>query len=317
MRAFSTAALLALLAASPLAGGGTFRVETRTRMMMGEGSSTEWVNPERKKTELNLQMGGMMAGMARMGGFSGHAITIDRVDKGVVWTLDPEKKTYRERPIGQIERQAGPGGRGDKPGRKFKVVDSGMKVTATGRKQILNGWSCAQYLVEGFIEMEDEQTKERSKWTMNSELWTTAAAPLLKRYQEAEAAHARARLAKMGMNSDSELTGKLGFEALAGRNGMQGGDIAPAMAKMGAELKKVSGVPILTKFDWIVSGAATASAAKAQKEMDPQTAAMMKKMGVSLSPGGGVGIGGEIEIKSVKEEETDFDLPAGYAKSEK
>ena len=306
---------LALLAALPGFAGGVIKVETRTKMFMGEGTSTEWVAADRKKSEMNLQMSGMLGGFARMGGASGHTITIDRVDKGVTWTLDPEKKTYRERPMGVIERQAPPE-RGGKGEHKYRIVDSGMKVTATGKKQVLNKWPCSQYLVEGFIEMEDLQTKERTKWVMNSELWTTPAAPLLKRYQDAEIAFARARLAKMGMGGETEIAGKLGFEMLAGRTGMQGAEFAPTMAKMGAEMRKISGVAILTRFSWTVSGGAAASAPK-QKDMDPETAAMMKKMGINLAPGGGVSIEGEVEIKSVAEADGDFEIPPGYKRIER
>ena len=313
---------LAALAALPLAAGGAIRVENRVKMMMMDGGTTSWVSPAMKRTENHFEMKGMLGAMARMGG-GGNTIVIERADKGVIWTLNPEAKTYTERPMNEPPHggQSAPrGGRGEHG--KMKIVDAGASVTATGKSRTVNGWPCSEYLVKGWIEMEDEKTHEHSKWLMNNTMWTTPEKPLLKRYHDAELAFARAKLAKMGVTAGADYSGALGLEMLGGRTGMGGAEMAPAMAKMAVEMKKLSGVPILTLFSWTIQGKeanhANAEARDAKHEMTPEQEAMMRKMGIKMptaGEGGGMTIEGEMEIKSLKDEDGDFEIPAGYRKT--
>lgn len=320
-------ALAALVAAAPasLNAGGAIRVENRVKMMMMDGSTTTWVSPAMKRTENHFDMKGMMGAMARMGG-AGNTIIIERADKGLIWTLNPQAKTYSERPMNEPQRtgQSAPrGGRGSGNERgKMKVVDAGATVTATGKNRAVNGWPCSEYLVKGWIEMEDEKTHERSKWLMNNTMWTTPEKPLLKRYHDAELAFARAKLAKMGITAGNDYSGAMGLEMLGGRAGMGGAEMAPAMAKMAVEMKKLSGVPILTIFNWTIqdkdTNHANAEARDAKHEMTPEQEAMMRKMGIKMpssGEGGGMTIEGEMEIKSLKDEDGDFEIPTGYKKT--
>lgn len=304
---------LFVLAALPALAGGGVRVETRVKMMMMEGTAVQWLQADRQRTENHFEASGMMGAALRMGG-GANAVVIERVDRGLVWTLNPDDKTYTERPMDALQRNGPPEKR---KGGRMRIIDAGATVTPTGKQRNLNGWNCRQFLVEGWVLMEDEKTKERSKWVMKNEMWTTPESGALKSYHALQAAYARARMAKMGIQAGDAYASGMGLEMLGGRNGMSGGDLAPAVAKMAVEFRKLSGVPILTIFNWTIESKEAERAAAQTRDITPEQRAMMERMGIKIpasGAGGGIGIEGEMEITAVREEAGSFEIPADYKK---
>lgn len=69
-----------------------------------EGASTETTSGVAQRDESTFRFtGGFLSAIQRMAGSSGDSIRITRVDQGVVWILEPEKKTYTEAPLGKIQ----------------------------------------------------------------------------------------------------------------------------------------------------------------------------------------------------------------------
>ena len=294
---------LLLAAGLPLCAGGPLRADTHTRMpvmgmMTTEGDTTEWVSPQMKRTEADMKIDGPMAMFAR--GLGGKSITITRLDKGVVWKLNPEEKTYTETPIKPLEQtlesaKARRGGKG-----QIRITDAGVTVKATGEKRVINLWPCTLYTVNGFIEFEEVEKHRKFRWLMNTELWNTPEKPLLKRYHDAQLEFGRNYMAKQGVTMGSGAMTQMGIEMLARMAGASGAELSGGLAKMAVEMQKVSGVTILNHYQWKMEGG--------------------EDEGERKSRHGGPGamtIEGETEIKAMKDEETSFDIPAGYKKEDK
>jgi hypothetical protein len=293
---------LLLAGALPACAGGTMRADTHTRMpMMGimtsEGDATEWVNPQMKRSDADMKIDGPMAAFAhRLGGKS---ITIVRLDKGVVWRLKPDDMTYTETPIKPLEesKEAAMGRRGG-PG-KVRITDAGVTVKATGEKRVINQWPCTLYTVNGFLEFEEVEKHRKFRWVMSTELWNTPEMPLLKRYHNAQSEFGRNYMAKQGVTMGGGAMTHMGFDMLGKLAGASGSDLSGGLAKMTGEMQKISGVAIFTHYVWKMEGGDEEAEKKSRRG----------------GPGGMV-IEGETEIKAMKDEETSFDIPAGYKKED-
>jgi len=136
---------------------------TRASMLTGMGSSeitavTQYQGDKRADDNTMKMVGGIMGAFA---GKPQTSVEITRLDKDVVWELNPPKKTYTERPIAlpagtetKAERkQSGPE---QKP---YKIVKSEIKVTKTGAAKDINGFACKEYLITWEVVMEDTASK--------------------------------------------------------------------------------------------------------------------------------------------------------------
>jgi hypothetical protein len=92
-------------------------------------------------------------------------ITITRVDKGVYWTLDSEEMLYEEAPIVPLKEMTGkkPSDKKAEGKSKVQVRKSKFTVKETGASETINGFPCKEYLITWLLEMEDVETKQRSR----------------------------------------------------------------------------------------------------------------------------------------------------------
>ena len=289
---------------------------------MIESDSTEWITPQMKRDDSVTRMkGGLLVVVGKMAGGNGAGVTITRLDKDLMWQLDPKKKTYQESSLSayrevrdkQIETSR-------LPKKAVRLVDSDFKVTSTGQERTLNGWPCKQYLTDGYLEFEEIESKARSRWTFHNEQWNTEATPLLKAFQDTELAFHRNYIAKLGLTADDaagrsqEITGALGRLL-----GISPAQLAQAAAKMARETEKISGVSVADAFRWDL-GAGEGTKAESGGEQEGKRGGgllgALGRMAAGKSPGlpGGdvLSIQGAVEIKSLDKEAGDFDIPASY-----
>ncbi|MFO1320557.1 MAG: hypothetical protein U1F52_13150 [Burkholderiales bacterium] len=201
---------------------------------------------------------------------------IERLDRRLVWTLDPKEKTYTECPLKVCGGHAAtpPATRpSEKPAEKPKEPDCAMKIAAasftvkpTGEKRAINGFDTEQYLVSWVVTLQDPKARKTTS-TLAVDLWTTALTAPLKEAQAMQQAYAKAYATEViGTTVSSDKT--VVVPAEAGRlidaylAPMMGAADKSGFLKAGKDLDKVKGYPILTKLTWDMKGTACAEQAE-------------------------------------------------------
>lgn len=298
------------------------------------------VTAQREETKMKFT-GGFLGAIQKMAGF-GDSVRITRLDRDVVWTLDPEKKTYTEEPLtarGERERPM-PGQRPKDKSEPSDVVvtRNEFKVEKTGAKKTINGYPCEEYLVTWIVETRNQKTGETGKSVMTNRLWTTPETAEIRAAHAEEQAYARAYLKKLGL----EMTPGEAQKFLAGLTGLSEQEQQRALARLSAEMSKVQGYTIGSQLEWTAegSGGGTTSGQPAgsgsgggQPDIGKVMGELGKLFGGSSQPSGGstggsggarVGQGGAAplfsfytEVKSLKVSPpapARFEIPAGYTK---
>jgi hypothetical protein len=220
--------------------------------------------------------------LSRVAGGSESA-TITRVDKGVYWTLDPKNKTYVERPI-EAMKMGEPGK--EKPEQeksKVRVTKSEFSVKKTGASETINGFPCEEYLVTWLLEMEDMETKAKSRSTMTNNLWTTPETATIRKVQAEERAFHKAYAQKLGIQMSPEEAKQMGIEAFAAMSGASKEEIEKGFMKVREEMAKIKGYPIRTVVNWSVEGDKVEGAEKEEKASSESSSQTPTSVGGFLS----------------------------------
>lgn len=225
-----------------------------------EGTTATATIATAQRSESTLKFTGSFLGaIQRMAG-GGDRVRITRLDREVVWTLDPEKKTYTEAPLnsrGERERREPTSGppRQEKPDSSDVVVTrSEFKVERTGAKQVVNGFPCEEYLATWLVETRNQKTAETGKSVMTTHLWTTPETAEIRAARAEEQAYHAAYLRKIELPMSPEEARSFGMAALAGTLGLGEAEQQRALARLRAEMAKVEGYPIVTQVEWSVEG---------------------------------------------------------------
>ncbi len=313
-----------------------------------EGTTLSTTSATAQREESSLRFTGSVLGaLQRMTG-GGDTIRITRLDRGLVWKLDPEKKTYAEEPLtarGERERQApapgpGPGQRPQKGEPSDVVVTKNeFKVDKTGARKTINRFPCEEYLVTWLVETRNQKTGETGKSVMTTRLWTTPETGEISAATAEEQAYTKAYLRKIGMEMSPEEARRYGMATFAGLTGLGEQEQERALARLRAEMSKVRGYAIVTQVEWNAEGSGGAGAeqpaAGRQGGGQPSPAEVMGQLG-KLFGGGQKGGGGEsaaggrggaersgalftlyTEVKSIRTtgaEPTRFEVPTGYTR---
>lgn len=333
-----TAAALAcaLVAVVPALAEGTKIVQHTRIPLLGsvaETDSTEWISPQAKRSEGTSSIqGGFIGALARMHRGSKERLTITRLDKGVVWTLDPASRTYTETPIARYQDPAteSRGGReAEAPREKstLRVVDADFSVKVTGEEKTIAGFPCKQSIMDGYIELEDTESKDRSRWELHVEKWGTPDTPAIRHHREIEREFSRNYMAKLGLSTPDARTADAMLQGLMRTSGLSGAQLAKATAKLATESAKASGFPIVNNFRWTLSGKSGSGSGSGESKGgdDSGDAHPSGLAGLLHRNRGGSGSGssasmsleGSTEVRSLADESGDFEIPAGYTKVDK
>lgn len=181
--------------------------------------------------------------------------TITRIDKGIVWVLDPKNKTYTEEPIATFKHEdpsakedAGKEDAVEKP--NVRVTKSEFTVKKTGKSETINGFACEEYLVTWLIEIENLDTKAKTRNTMTTNLWTTPETASIKKLQAEEKAFTKAYMKKIGMDMSSEEMKQYGMSVFSMMSGASEKDLEKGFKGLKKEMAKVKGYPIRTAVNW-------------------------------------------------------------------
>ncbi|MES2104948.1 MAG: hypothetical protein V4634_13090 [Pseudomonadota bacterium] len=198
--------------------------------------------------------------------FAGDSRSADivRLDKKLVWTLYPAKKTYKECPLAGCSSGAPSQQEKSKPEQKSKQTEPScpltlkkneLKVLASGERKTINGFSTERIQLNWTVELEDKQSRRTSN-RVQLDLWTTPEVGQIKQVQAVNDNFQKRWMSALA--TPEHPFGKyLPREVMASFSGLLhglGAKDAKAFAAWGSELKKVHGYPIATTLSWTVSG---------------------------------------------------------------
>ena len=295
-----------------------------------EGTTVSRIQEDKQWESSSIKFTGAILSWAAGGSES---TTITRIDKGVVWVLDPNKKVYTEGPITSFrpddpaakEEKAKKEDAGEKP--NVRVTKSEFTVTKTGKSETINSFPCEEYLVTWLIEIENPDTKAKTKNTMATNLWTTPENASTKKLQAEEMAFSKAYMKKVGMNLTPEETKQYGMSVFSMMSGAPEKDMEKEFKGFKKEMAKVKGYPIRTTVNWRIED---------DKKPAPKSEQAGSSGGIDVSSGWGGILSGVIsqkmsdgmkadenapffssttEVKSIKVDSLPsgtFDVPSGY-----
>lgn len=342
MRRGMLAMLCALAVSTPAAVGADALIERYAKSdgLMGLGGfesttvSATSATAQREDTRLRFT-GGFLGAVQTMAGV-GDSIRITRLDRGVVWTLDPEKKTYTEAQLtakGERERPM-PGQQPRQPGDKAEESDwvvtrNELKVEKPGARKTINGFPCEEYLMTWHVESRNTKTGETAKSLMTDRFWATPETAEIRAAQAEEQAYVRAYLKRLGLETSPAEARKL----LVGLTGLSEAEQQKALARVTAEMSKIRGYTIASHVEWTTEASGGTGQAGGSGSGSPQDVAraigeLSKLFGGGGQAGGSGGAksgqGGSTpifnmytEVKSIKvtpPAPARFEVPAGYTK---
>lgn len=302
-------------------------------MGASEGTLLKRYQGDKKWESISTKFTGAI--LSRVSGGS-ESTNITRVDKGVYWNLDPQNRTYVERPIEPFKKEDLSKERGEKEKPKSRVTKSEFTVKKTGASETINGFACEEYLISWLLEMEDLETKAKSRNTMTTNLWTTPETATIRKAQAEEQEFQKAYAHKLGLSISPDEAKQLGMEALGSMSGAPPEEIQKGLMRVKEEMSKIKGYPIRSVVSWNLEGEKVASAGKEEKTSSESTPESPKGIGGLL--GGLAGkitqkMGGEkpsstggkegpffssiTEVRTIKVDSISgevFEVPAGYVK---
>lgn len=261
-------------------------------------------------------------------------VMITRLDKGIIWQLDPKKKTFSEQPIRPFDPKEIQKDKEEKP--RVRITKSEFSVKKTGGQETINGFPCEEYLVTWVLEVEDLETKERSKSTMMTNLWTTPETATIRKAQAEEQAFHKAYAQKLGIALSPEEGKQLGMAAVEGLLGASREEMEKGWGKVKSEMAKVKGFPIRTVVNWSMEGDPSKAAPRAEGQTQETASSPTAEVGKLLSgfmskitqkkgeekPSAGreketAFFSSTTEVKSINVDSIPaavFEIPAGYEK---
>jgi hypothetical protein len=318
-------------------GDATIESKVKTGGIKGigasEGTLIKRYQVDKKWESVSTKFTGAI--LSRVSGGS-ESTNITRVDKGVYWNLDPQNHTYVERPIEPLKKEDLSKERGVEEKPKARVTKSEFTVKKTGASETINGFPCEEYLITWFLEMEDLETKAKSKSTMTTNLWTTSETATIRKAQADEQEFQKAYARKIGLSISPDEAKQLGMEALGSMSGAPPEEVQKGLMRLKEEMSKIKGYPIRSVVSWTLEGEKVAGAGKEEKTSSESAPESLKSIGGLLgglagrvtqkmagekpsSTGGKEGpfFSSITEVKAIHVDSISadvFEIPAGYVK---
>ena len=310
-REWLPALILALLLVSSASADVAIKEKSVSEGLGGFGNGTTSrtliVAGDRSRSEDEATYTGRFKTLA--GGGKPHTtVSITRIDKEVIWNLEPEKKQYTELTFAQMREMMQKGlaeGRAERPGEDARAKDAEMTFTVdvkrTGAKETVNGFPTEQVIITCVGKPKHpEKGAEDAELRIVMDQWLTKSAP----GAQEQAEFYRRFAEKLGLDPQLSSIGATAQQMYG--NGMK---------ELAAKMKGLGGVAIRSTFT--IEGPPGPSAAaggrdrqasrrrrKAERERRPasrprptrrsRTRKTRRRLGAAAASGGGVkgGIGG-------------------------
>ena len=267
----AVALVLAGVAAAPLHAGvvveQTFEVGGfgPTRIGAAAGTTVSTIEGDRSRDETTVRLTGKVLGKI-VGDRA--AVTITRIDRGVIWTLAPEKNHYVETTFEELRRQheqmlrdLEEASKKEKPksaDSEYVWEEPKVEVTRTGKKETIAGIPTEQVLITVTSLGRHRETGETCEAVWGLDLWNGAETPATRQVAAYGAKLAQA----MGF-------GRRDLQALAPQMTAMLGSYAAGRERAFAELGKVGGTSLRTGFSLALGGACAQQATGTPPSQEP------------------------------------------------
>ena len=223
-------------------------------MGANDTTSTDYLQGLKKRDESTVKFTGSVLGALQRfkhGDKGSQSVNILRVDRNLLYELNPDDKTYTEHPLYQPPKEekstsTQSGGGNEKQENDTKVTKNEFTVKATGHKKSINGFDTSEYLITWDVETENTKTGEKGKSLMTTDLWT-AEDKKLDKAREEELAYSRAYLKLMKLPTNPDEMKLYGF-------GVGPGSVSVSDSKVFFDkLRTIKGYPISVDVTWKAS----------------------------------------------------------------
>lgn len=235
--------------------------------------------------------------LMQMAAGKGAKENIIRVDKGIVWALSPQKKTYSETPIAPPPQKGTPPPKVEKeepsPADKkptHRIKRTAMSLEKTGDKKKINDFNCEHTKFTLLVEVEEIATGEVATFNLLGNFWMTALTAKLKQAQVEEMRFSKAYLEKLGISLSPDEKKSFDDSSVAMLLGVGGEKTRDTLASLQKKLSTLQGYPIVTETIWSVQADPKAVArekqskdkARAENNSAPELSVDPKKMAGNL-----------------------------------
>ncbi|HET7174505.1 MAG TPA: hypothetical protein VFK21_00705 [Gammaproteobacteria bacterium] len=249
--AFGLTGLLLL----PLGAQADVKIERVTHFggFLGMGAndttSTDYLQGLKKRDESTVKFTGSVLGALQRfkhGDKGSQNINIMRVDQNLLYSLDPDDKTYTQQALNAPAKQGKPQSgqtNGQQQDNDTKITKNEFTVKATGEKKTINGFDTSEYLITWDLETENTKTGEKGKSLMTTDLWTADDSKLGKARDE-ELAYAKAYLKLLNEPTNPDELKLYGF-------GVGPGSVTASDSKAFFDkLRTIKGFPVSVDVTW-------------------------------------------------------------------
>jgi hypothetical protein len=264
--------------------GGFGAFETTEKLM---------ISGDKECTKGTTKFSGKFSSLMNKG--AKEATSITRLDKELIWNLDPDKKTYTELTFEQMrkmmESMGSLGGilnqaKADSLRKAMEKLSSTVEVNKTGEKKTISGLECERVILTMRSEIKDTIGNVTDTTWVKNDLWM---APIDKVSSELR-------------NFDLKMAEKMGFAEGGPMAGLLN-QYADAMKKLQDKLKELNGYPLASTFS-IVTTTHAQDKAKAEapvKDTTQQQTAQEEETPITEQKGVKSALGGLFKKKAKEE----------------
>ncbi|MGE0311888.1 MAG: hypothetical protein AB7P21_09765 [Lautropia sp.] len=235
-------------------------------MPVTRGQSRVETRADRRRTDAVLSFDNWMI---RQFAGDGRSSDIVRIDRGLVWTLEPAKRSYVECPITGCVSAAGKPGASDKPAQRrpdepaappeptcpVRVKTNDLKVEQTGERRTVNGFAAERFKLTWTVEVIDGSGAVGGNW-IRMDLWTTPETGAVREAKAVTDAFERRYVAAVTRGATPVgqfLPPKVNGAMAALMKNFDAND-QRTMARWAAEMRKIRGFPVMTEMNWTAQG---------------------------------------------------------------
>lgn len=260
-----------------------------------------------------------------------------RIDRNLLWSLNPEKTEYTEcplkgcplPPVAPAKNTEAPPEAQHESGCTMNIAKSNFTVKATGEKKTINGFDTEQYQAAWIVTLRDK-TARTSTSTLNFDVWTTSITQPMRDTLNIQDSYNKAYF---GSGADGSVMPAEAAKMIAAYiNHSLSPSARAAFLDFAKQMGKIKGYPIYTRLTWNMEGNACASKESKSKEESNGKTSVPTSMGGLVSGLSGMFVKkktddamkeaeGEpmfsfiTEVKSLKTEarhDSLFNVPSGY-----
>ncbi len=291
-----------------------YRAKGSSSGIMGMGNvETETVSMlkgDRQKEETSTKFTGPMARYMPQGGEQ-KQITITRLDKELIWSIDMSQKTYTQVTFDEMRKMMGQGMvEEDTAPEEEMEAEFTVDVKKSGQKKKIGGYDCEEFVITMVGQGKDAMSGEAQEFEVFTHLWVSQK---VKGYDQIE-------------SFQKKMAEKMGWE------GMYGPGVTQALTRYGMEteeltkkMNQIKGFPMLTVIKMKATGDVAEGLDEEEKAEQKEAMEMaMKMLGKKMKEGDKPEEKGvlftmttevtDIQVKAVTDSE--FELPEGVKKQE-